>query len=175
MGQRMSTKTKSPPLLATLTPSPFRRLFATGLQMVLGVFLLFSGFGNGSTTLGLKLFLIGIGIFVILNGMRLYKATSTRLELTRDGLFDGNGRVLARLADIKKVDRGLLAFKPSQGFLVVLNTRTGRAWAPGLWWRFGRQLGVGGVTSPGEGKYMAEQLQFLVAARDDADLAPPDP
>ena len=110
-------------------------------------------------------FIIAFGLLVMFNASRMYRATGTFLALTPDGLFDGNGQVLAAIDDIKKVDRGILAFKPSQGFLIVLNSRAKGGWAPGLWWRLGKQMGIGGVTSPAEGKYMAEQLQALLLER----------
>ncbi|EBA01938.1 hypothetical protein RB2150_00527 [Rhodobacterales bacterium HTCC2150] len=161
----MTSENENTPPIATLTPSPFRRHFASGVQLVLGIFLIYSALTNDGTTLGLKLLLIAFGLLVMFNASRMYRATGTFLALTPDGLFDGNGQVLAAIDDIKKVDRGILAFKPSQGFLIVLNSRAKGGWAPGLWWRLGKQMGIGGVTSPAEGKYMAEQLQALLLER----------
>ena len=66
----------------------------------------------------------------------------------------------------RSVDRGLFAFKPSNGFVVVLSQGGWRGWAPGLWWRLGRRLGVGGVTSAAQAKAMAEILSIEIARRD---------
>jgi hypothetical protein len=63
------------------------------------------------------------------------------------------------------VERGAFAFKPSNGFLVRLDKPLGRGWAPGLWWRLGRLLGVGGVTSASQSKAMAEILSLELARR----------
>lgn len=96
----------------------------------------------------------------------LWRATAFRLVLTEEALIeealDGTpGRVLCQLDDIAGVERGTFAFKPSNGFVVRLKTPAPRAWAPGLWWRFGKRVGVGGVTPSGQGKAMAD----VIAAR----------
>jgi len=70
------------------------------------------------------------------------------------------------VADIERVDRGVFAFKPSNGFLVRTREPSARAWRPGLWWRFGRRIGVGGVTSANQTKAMSEILAAMLAERD---------
>ena len=40
--------------------------------------------------------------------------------------------------------------------MVKLSRRMTAGWAPGVWWRFGRRLGVGGSVSGFEAKAMAE-------------------
>ena len=94
-----------------------------------------------------------------------YVATTSCLELTELELRDTTGRRIVAVADIRGVDRGALAFKPSQGFLIRTHAPQPRGWAPGLWWRLGRSVGIGGVTRAGEGKYMAETLQALLDSR----------
>ncbi|MGR3434089.1 MAG: hypothetical protein ACU0CO_04240, partial [Shimia sp.] len=76
------------------------------------------------------------------------------------------GREIAALPEIASVDRGTFAFKPASGFLVHTARPLGAAWAPGLWWRVGRQVGIGGVTARHEAKLMGEVLAAMVAARD---------
>jgi len=98
--------------------------------------------------------------------LRLWRATDRRIVLTRGGLFDSDGRCIARLADIAEVDRGVFAFKPSGGFVLRLTHAPGRDWAPGLWWRLGHRLGVGGVTGNMQGRAMAEMIALVLADRD---------
>ena len=70
-------------------------------------------------------------------------------------------QVLAHLDEIKSVDRGAFAFKPSNGFLVVLKRRThSRAWQPGVWWRLGGYIGVGGVIPSHQSRLVAETIQI---------------
>ena len=85
-----------------------------------------------------------------------------------EGLRDGNGRLLCRMDQIAGVDRGAFAFKPSNGFLVKLKEPMPRVWQPGLWWRLGRRIGVGGVTPAGQGKFMADMIALKL--RGDHDL-----
>jgi hypothetical protein len=112
--------------------------------------------------------LLGLAAVVALGASRMWRATAQSVELTRAGLTDTTGRMLAPIDQIRSVERGAFAFKPSNGFLVRLKTPQPRGWAPGLWWSLGRSLGVGGVTNRDEGKLMAEVLSEMVRARDAA-------
>lgn len=78
------------------------------------------------------------------------------------------GRPLALMEDIQEIERGMFALKPSNGFVVRLKTKAAPAWAPGLWWRTGRRLGVGGVTSAGAAKAMADLLALRLQGGDEA-------
>lgn len=86
--------------------------------------------------------------------------------LTTTGLYDHTGAAIAPLDNIDKVDRALFTFKPSNGFLVRLKTPGPRAWQPGMWWRVGTRVGVGGVTSGAATKIVADTLSMMVADRD---------
>lgn len=110
-------------------------------------------------------FLIGIGLLAFWGAVRLFRATQLRIELTRREIRDTGGMVLARLDDIASVERGAFAFKPSNGFLVTTRTSAPRAWRPGLWWRIGRRVGVGGVVPGHQAKLMADIIAALLAER----------
>lgn len=131
---------------------------------------------------GLTLVLIALGIQPELNfGARLalflgaalagwsarsiWRATSGWLVLDADGIRDHDGQLIAAIDQIKSVDRGVFAFKPSGGFLLHLTEKAPFGWAPGLWWRRGRTVGVGGVTHGHAAKAMAEELAMRIAAR----------
>jgi hypothetical protein len=64
------------------------------------------------------------------------------------------------------VERGAFALKPSNGFTLVMKHKSPRAWAPGIWWRTGYRVGVGGVTAAGQSRFMAEQIALMIARRD---------
>ncbi|MCZ6663693.1 MAG: hypothetical protein O7B81_00130 [Gammaproteobacteria bacterium] len=51
--------------------------------------------------------------------------------------------------------------KPTNGFVVRARNSMPAAWTPGIWWRLGRRIGVGGLTGGGEGEAMAELLDEL--------------
>lgn len=82
-------------------------------------------------------------------GWKMQDATRAHLVLTAQELRSSTGDVLARLDDIRRVERGMLAMKPSNGFALRLETKQPWAWHPGLWTRWGRRVYVGGVTLAG--------------------------
>lgn len=69
------------------------------------------------------------------------------------------------------VDRGVFAFKPSNGFLVRTRDGAPAAWVPGIWWRRGRSIGIGGLIPAHQTKLVAEVLSVELARRG---TAPPD-
>lgn len=151
--------------LAILTASAPRRAFATLVLVGLGTLLIWLGFAAPPASVALQLGLIGLGGLVLWLSHRLFLATSARLELRTDGLCDSSGAMLCRIEEIARIERGTFAFKPSNGFLIVLTSRAPRHWAPGLWWRMGRRIGVGGVTPGPQTKVMAEALASLIDRR----------
>jgi len=152
-------------ILATVSASTGRRWLGLGALHALAFLLIFVAFRQ-PPALGWQVFLLllGGGALWLANAMR--KATARRLYLSRRRLFDSDGVVLAEVANITGVDRGLFAFKPSNGFLLRLAQTDGaRVWCPGMWWRMGRNVGVGGVTSARETKPMSEILTLLLQER----------
>ncbi|RVT84546.1 hypothetical protein DXV76_12780 [Rhodobacteraceae bacterium CCMM004] len=151
--------------LARLRASPPRRAFGTGVLGLLGLLLIWLAVTAGPT-LPWRLVLLALGGGALAGAIRVWQATKATLLLYPHGLVDSDGRVVAEMDEIKAVDRGMFAFKPSNGFLMTLTAPAGRAWAPGLWWRVGRRVGVGGVTSSAEARAMADVLSVLIARRD---------
>jgi len=149
-------------VLATVAPSVIRRYFGVGVLMILGFVLIYIAFARPPELFGWRVFLIGLGALILWGAETMRRASAVSLILTRETLSSSDGRILARVQDIASVDRSFFAFKPSNGFLVTLKTRQERTWVPGLWWRFGRRVGVGGVTSARETRFMAEILTALV-------------
>lgn len=158
---------KEDEVMATVSASFTRRWMGVGALYAMGAFLMYLAL-TGSPAFGWRVFLIvfGFGSMWLADTMR--RATGHVIELTREELRDSSGVVLARVDDIAKVDRGIFAFKPSNGFLIKLSTRTaGRVWRPGLWWRLGRQIGIGGVAPGYQTKFMSEMLAAMLAERDE--------
>lgn len=146
---------------ATVHASPVRRLFAYSILFALGALVIYTTLAH-PPALHWMIFMLAFGVAMLWLAERLRRATTMALELTQDELRDSSGAVLARISDIRMVERGALAFKPSNGFTLVMGEKKPRAWAPGLWWRVGRRVGVGGVTSAGASKFMAEQIALMV-------------
>lgn len=152
-------------VVARLYPSAARRVLAAGVLGVLGVILVWVAMAHPPQGLGWRLFLLVLGAFILWGMVRMWQATALGLELTGEELRDTEGRVIARLDEMQAVSRGVFAFKPSNGFLVTTRQNGPAAWAPGLWWRMGRRIGVGGVTGRAEARFMADVLDELLSRR----------
>jgi hypothetical protein len=151
--------------LARLEVSQARRTLGVALQGGLGLFLLFVAvtqpFGGGPARGGLAL----LGLCVLWLAWRFWRAAGTALVLTADGLSDSTGRALCTYEDIEKVERGVFALRPSAGFAILCKTPVARGWAPGLWWAFGRRIGIGGATPRPAGKQMADIISVMLSER----------
>lgn len=145
--------------------NPPRRVFGTAMLGLLGFLLVWLALTSNPSFLW-RLVLVAIGLATLWLAQRLWLATAGHVSLTKEGLIDQNGRVLAGFDDIAAVDRSPFAFKPSNGLVVRLRQTAPGGWAPGLWWRFGRRLGIGGVTSGAEARLMADLLKARLAERD---------
>ena len=144
-------------VLAVVAASPGRRLLACGVIYTLGILGLYVTFSEPPSP-ALMVFMVVLGVAALILGDQLRRATQTQILLTEDALISSDGTVIARLEDVVSVDRGAFAFKPSNGFTLKLKTKQPRSWAPGLWWRLGRYVGVGGVVSAGQAKLVAETI-----------------
>ncbi|MEM8775998.1 MAG: hypothetical protein AAGF53_13250 [Pseudomonadota bacterium] len=149
-------------VLAVLRASMGRRVLGVGSLGCLGVFLLYFGFSQASGSLLGQGFLIIAGAASIWLADTMRRATAHAVELTRRGLSSTDGEAIATFDEIEAVDRSIFAFKPSNGFLVRLKVKKARRWRPGLWWRYGRRVGVGGVTSASQAKAMSEIIAVLL-------------
>jgi hypothetical protein len=152
-------------ILATVSASAPRRLMGVVVLALLGGLLVYAGLVQPPGTFGWQVILLTTGVVTLVLTERMRRASVVSLELTRDELRDTQGRVLARLDQIESVNRGMFAFKPSNGFVLVTRAPQDRHWSPGLWWRIGRRVGVGGVTPPAQTKFMAEIIQTLLTER----------
>lgn len=124
-----------------------------------GLGLLLLGMAYASPAgLGPQLFLLVSGVGVLAYGEWNRRNGEGELTLRAEGLFAEDGTLIAPTEQFVKVDRGAFAVKPSNGFTLILKDKQPRGWAPGLWWRLGRRVGVGGIASAGATKFMAEQI-----------------
>lgn len=152
-------------VLAKITASAPRRAIAVVLVAALGLLVIGLAVFRPPESLGARVFLMVVGALTLALADWQRRATALRIELTSTELADSSGRVLARVEDMESIDRGVFAFKPSNGFVLRLRRPGPRAWAPGLWWRVGRRVGVGGVISKTEGRNMADTISALIAER----------
>lgn len=151
-------------ILATVEASAPRRVMGTVMLGTVGAVLVYVALAVPPAPLWI-VFLLATGSAALWMAVRLWQATQHRIELTDDELRCSDGTVIAKVAEIEAVDRGVFAFKPSNGFLIRTSTPGPRAWMPGLWWRAGRRIGIGGVTPGAQSKTMSEILAIMIAKR----------
>jgi hypothetical protein len=149
----------------TLRPSRARLWFALAAQAGAGLVLVWIALAVGEAGVVLRVACAVAGGLLLWGLRRLRDAGSRALVLTEAGLADTRHGPLCGLADIVRVERGVFAFKPARGFALRLAAPGPRRWVPGLWWRMGRTIGVGGLTGAGETRIMGEMIEAMVAAR----------
>lgn len=152
-------------ILAVVQASPARRWMGVGMLACVGGLVIYVALAAPPTVFW-QMFLIAVGVGALWMADRLRRATEMRIELTETELRDSGGERIALVADVVGLDRGFFAFKPSNGFLMKTRSPAARIWRPGLWWRAGRRIGIGGVTPGGQTKAMSEILAVLIAQRD---------
>lgn len=151
-------------VILTVKASAPRRAFGVGLLLFLGLLLIYLAFSGEAQGFDIKFFLVIMGGGALYLAERMRQATNEVIELTGTQLRTSRGEVLAELDQVLRVDRGTFAFKPSNGFIMVLRAAGKRRWQPGMWWRIGRRVGVGGITSAAQAKAMAEVIQAQIVA-----------
>ena len=156
-------------ILATVGAGPMRRWTAVGALGALAALLAATGveqmLAASGTAAIMGAILTAAGALSAWGAVRMADATGRTLVLTRDALSDDRGEVLAPLDRIARVDRGAFAFKPSSGFVLHLAEPMPRRWAPGLWWRTGTRVGVGGTLAARDARGMADLITLVLADR----------
>ncbi len=148
-------------VLATIQASSARRWAGVVMLGTIGALVIYVALAS-PPELVWQVFLLVVGAASWWLAYRVWTATQDRIELTRSELRTGTGRVIAQVSEIEAVDRGVFAFKPSNGFLLRTRSKERNVWAPGLWWRLGRRVGVGGMTAAAETKFMSEMISVLL-------------
>lgn len=151
-------------VLATIAASAPRRWMGVGMLTTIGALVIYVALAS-PPQLGWQVFLLVIGAASFWLSHHMWTATADRIELTRSTLRTGSGQVICSVDEIETVDRGMFAFKPSNGFLIKTRSTDKFAWAPGLWWRLGRRIGIGGMTAAAETKFMSELLTGMLVER----------
>jgi hypothetical protein len=151
-------------IITTVHASIARRFIGVGTMGGLGALVLYLAF-SAPMALHWVVFLIVLGIGALYVAQLMWRVTAVPLELTAEGIRDAEGTVLVRVEDIVSVERSALSIKPSNGFMIRTKDRQARAWRPGMWWRMGRMVAVGGVTPGSQTKPMADMLAALMQER----------
>lgn len=150
--------------LAEITVSQPRRVLGVGMLIVLGALLLYIAAATPPAP-GWLVFLLVMGVGALVLASLMWRRTAVALVLTEDGLYDDSGAEIAPMAAITRINRGAFAIKPSNGFTLELDRPGARAWVPGVWWRLGRRVAVGGVLNAREAKMASDILTAKLAMR----------
>lgn len=151
--------------LTELRASPARRAIGVGTMFALGALLVYLGLSQSYENMAWQVVVLVFGAAALWAAVRMQQATALHIELHEDGVYDSEGVLLAALDDIDTVERGMLAFKPSNGFMIRTRTPQPRRWRPGLYWVLGRRIGVGGVTAASHSKAMADIIAMKMRER----------
>lgn len=155
----------TPEILARVSPTQGRRWIAITSLAGLGAVTIWIAAVQPPGHLLAVVLLVAFGAACFWLADLLRRSTQGGLILTEAGLCDAGGRMIAPVEQMVAVSRGAFAFKPSNGFLLTLDRSDRMRWAPGLWWRIGRRVGVGGVISGAEGRFMAERIHMILTER----------
>jgi hypothetical protein len=149
--------------------SAARRFMAVGMQAILGAILLFVAF-DSPPDFGWQVFLVVLGAGSLWMARKTYLSTQTAIELRKDGvLVDTNGEEIVNLDDVSHIARGMLALKPTNGFMIHLKAGAPTRWRSGMWWRFGRRIGVGGATPGQQTRALAQIVEMMLVERQKGD------
>jgi hypothetical protein len=151
-------------ILAQAGASAVRRVIGVGILAALGGLLFYVAL-TSVMAMGWQALLVACGALALLAAQVMWRASALTLILTREDLRDSDGTVLARIDDVAAVERGAFAFKPSNGFMLKTTEKQPRGWRPGIWWRAGRRVAIGGVIPSGEAKFMADMISAMKADR----------
>jgi hypothetical protein len=152
-------------VLARVHASAPRRGLGVTVLASLGMMLIYLAFAAPPQHFGYQILLLAVGAAAIWLAVRMWAVTQVSIELTMDVLRLSDGTVLAPTDRIVGIDRGVFAFKPSHGFTLKLDDKMPGAWHPGMWWRLGRRLGIGGVTPGTQTKIMADIITAMIHER----------
>ena len=98
-------------------------------------------------------------------GWSMATAKASKVVFDGERLTDNAGVELCTIDEIENVERGFAMFKPSAGFAILLREEKPRGWSPGLWWRNGRRIGVGGATPGRAARNMADAITMALALK----------
>lgn len=153
-------------VLARLACSPARRVLAAIFLALPGAILIWIAASSAEGSAVVRALSAALGAAALWGAWRVWGATMGEIVLTEAGLFDQTGRLLCPIGEIERVESGILAFKPSGGFMLRLARPAPPGWVPGLWWRRGRRMGVGGSVNARQAKAMAETIAVMVLRRE---------
>lgn len=152
-------------VLAVLHVNKFRRVLGIAMLATAAVVLVKAAVEVSGGSLILTVILLALAAGVAWAGAAFYRATSTGLIFTADGLFDQAGNLLVAADNIRELDRGSFGIRPTNGLALLLHQPVPFAWKPGLYWAYKRRVGIGGANSKAAGKAFGDCIVIFLAER----------
>jgi hypothetical protein len=159
---------QDPEILAVLRPAPARRIALLLVSGALGALLISVGLQAPEGGVLLRIVFVLGGVATLWGAVRVWQMTAVDLVLTPQDLRQSDGRMICALNDVVQVERGLAALRPATGFALILRAPMPVGWVPGLWWRRGSRVGVGGMTTRAGAKALADTIDAELRARSQA-------
>lgn len=141
-----------------LRVSRVRLAAVCAILVFIGTSIWWAGANSPSPSIGPRLLAIPGGAIWLWAAWGLWARAERGLVMDETGLSDTDGRHIASFAQIKGLERGVFAMKPSNGALIKLNETGAIYWMPGLWWRLGTRIGIGGLTPKAPTKAFVDVL-----------------
>ena len=77
------------------------------------------------------------------------------------GMFNLDESLIFKMDEIERIDVSPYTFKSANGFIILLKTKSSFKFIPGLYWRLGNRISIGGLVSKNESKFLSTTLLEL--------------
>lgn len=145
--------------------APARRFVAMALSALIGLWMIYVGLWLDVPSTLWRAGLVAVGGLALVQAVRIRAIAVPGIELTATELREIGGRRIAALDGVVEVQRSFGLFKPMNGFVLHLAAPARAAMVPGVWWRFGRRVAVGGMLPRGGARQIALRMEAQVKAR----------
>ena len=140
-----------------------RMKFLGGAIFFLLVFLLYTlSELNNENTLMTFFLLLGLVLLALWFKRFLKRYSKVGFQINSTGLYDLETNLICKIDDIHKVDVSPYTFKSANGFIVFSKTKSKFRSVPGLYWRLGNRISIGGLISKNESKFLSTTLLALI-------------
>ncbi len=78
------------------------------------------------------------------------------------GIFNLDESIICKIENIKKIDVSPYTFKSANGFIIFQKTKGSFKIVPGLYWRAGKRISIGGLISKNESKFLSSTLLEII-------------
>ncbi len=147
--------------IVKIQPSASRRFFSIFILCLSAGVMIYFAITDPAQSIVLKLILLSLAGIFLWQVQANLRFPNAALLLKRDGLYDDQCEIICSLSNIALVDRGWFSIKPSNGFLLRLHEKASIKWLPGVYWRIGKRMGVGGAINPTQTKEFSDKLLLL--------------